>query len=105
MDARDRELEGVVGVAVLFKEGPGDDRVDVVHVAVGAVGDVAHDGVDRLALVVAVLALDDVLGRDAALGEVDVALVLVDAHDDDDLVAADADELLDRADAPPRELG
>jgi hypothetical protein len=34
-----------------------------------------------------------------------VTLLLVDAQHDDDLVAADADELLDAADAPPRQLG
>ena len=38
-------------------------------------------------------------------GEARRTLLLVDTEDDDDFVAADADEFLDGADAPPRELG
>ena len=32
-------------------------------------------------------------------------LLLVDTEDDDDFIAADTDELLDRSDTSPRELG
>jgi len=60
--------------------------------------------VHGLGLVEALLRLGHVLGADAALGEVDVALLLVDADDHDDLVLADADELVDAADAAAAQL-
>ena len=58
----------------------------------------------HLGLVVSLLALDDILGRDSALGQINVALLLVDSQDDDNLVPADADQLLDTSDASSRQL-
>jgi hypothetical protein len=47
-----------------------------------------------LDFVVVLFALDDVLGGDTTLGQIDITLVLVYPEGDDDLVATDADELL-----------
>lgn len=58
----------------------------------------AHDGVDHLGLVVAVLALEHILGRDSALGQINVTLLLVDSQHNDDLVSSDTDEFLDGSD-------
>lgn len=65
----------------------------------------SHYGVDNLALVVPLVALDDVLGGHSALGEIDVALLLVDSEHDDDLVPSDTDELLDRSDTSSGQFG
>lgn len=65
----------------------------------------AHDRVDELALVVALLAGLDILLGDAALAEIDVALLLVDTEDHDGLLAPDLDEAADAADSTTRELG
>ena len=80
----------------------------------------------HFALVVALLTLNDILRADSALRKIDVScfqsdqrsaisfsstelcrrtLLLVDSEDDDDLVPAHTDELLDRSDTSPRELG
>lgn len=58
----------------------------------------AHDGVDHLGLVVAVLALEHILGRDSALGQINVTLLLVDSQHNDDLVSSDTDEFLNGSD-------
>ena len=50
---------------------------------------------DHLGLVVAVLALEHIFGRDSALGQINVTLLLVDSQYDDDLVSSDTDEFLD----------
>lgn len=135
-------------MAILPVQWPGDELVDLVHLGPSLLGDVTHDRVHRLGLVVTLLALDNILGRDTTLGKVDVAwmsteprreqrraveqrhqrslvegsagsgewqegsvgrykrtLLLVDPHNDDDLVPSDSNELLDTTDAPPRELG
>jgi hypothetical protein len=64
-----------VGVAVFPVQGPGDLLVEVLEGSLSRLGDVAHDGVHRLALVVPLLALDHILGRDTTLGKIDVACV------------------------------
>lgn len=101
----DAELEGVDGVAVFLVQRPANGLVQVLDGHLRLLGDVAHDAVDHLRLVVALLALDNVLGRHTALGQIDVALVLVDTQHDDHLVTADTDELLDGADTSTRQLG
>lgn len=55
----------------------------------------AHNRVDHLGLVVAVLALEHIFGRDSALGQINVTLLLVDSQYDDDLVSSDTDKFLD----------
>ena len=71
-NVRDRDLEGIVRVAVFPVQGPGNLLVKGLQGGLGGLGDVAHDGVHGLALVVALFALDDILGRDTALGKINV---------------------------------
>ena len=52
----------------------------------------------HLGLVVSLFALDDILGRDSALGQIDVTLLLVDSQNNDNLISSDADQLLDTSD-------
>lgn len=60
-------------MSVFLVEGPGDGLVEILNGGVDLLGNVAHDGMHHLALVVALLTLDDILGRNATLGEIDVA--------------------------------
>lgn len=59
---------------------------------------------DDLALVVSLIALDDILGRHSALGKINVALLFVHSEHDDDLVPSDTDELLDTSNTSSGEL-
>ena len=86
-------------MAVLAIDRPADVDVQLLEVDVECLGDVAHDGADELALGVALFACLYVLLGDTALGEIDVALVAVDAEDHDGLLAADLDERGHGADA------
>mmetsp|Transcript_58475 Transcript_58475/g.140985 ORF Transcript_58475/g.140985 Transcript_58475/m.140985 type:complete len:208 (+) Transcript_58475:628-1251(+) len=65
---------------------------------------VAHDRVNRLALVELLFQLLHILRGHAALGEINVPLVLVHAEDQRHLLPPHIDELLDRTDAAPRKL-
>ena len=65
-DKRDGELEGVDGVAILLVERPCYALVEGLNGSVGLLGDVSHDRVHHLALVVSLLALDDILRRHTA---------------------------------------
>ncbi len=51
--------------------------VEVLDRSKSLLGHVSHDGVDHLALVVPLFALDDILWRDSALRQIDVACILV----------------------------
>ena len=59
----------------------------------------------KLALIEPLLAALDVLLGDAALAEIDIALLLVDAEHHDGLDAADLDEAADAPNAAAGELG
>lgn len=104
-DVRDAELEGVDGVSVFPVEWPGDGLVQVLDGDLNLFGNVSHYGVNDFALVVPLIALDDVFGRHSALGQIDVTLLLVDSEDDNDLVPSDADKLLDTPDTSSGQLG
>ena len=72
-NSRYGELEGVDRVAVFLVERPCDRLVEVLDRGKGLLGHVSHDRVYHLALVVPLLALDDILWRHPALREIDVA--------------------------------
>jgi hypothetical protein len=91
-------------VAVLLVQWPANALVDVLDRCLCLLGDMAHDAVDHLRLVVPLLALYDILGRHSALRQIDVALVLVHTQHDDDFVAPDPDEFLDGADTSSRQF-
>lgn len=76
----DAELEGVDRVAVFLVQGPADRAVQVFDGRVGLFGYVAHDAVHHFGLVVALFALDDIFGGDAAFGEIDVAWSRISAY-------------------------
>lgn len=94
-DIRDRKLESIKRVAVFLVEGPSYRLVKLLDGDQSLLGDVAHNRVDDLALVVTLLAANDILGGDTALGQIDITLLLVDTENDDDLVATNTDQLLD----------
>jgi hypothetical protein len=114
-----------VRVAELPVQGPGDLLVEVLQGGLGRLSDVAHDRVHGLALVVALLALNDVLRGDTTLRQINItykttsqppdqflvlergplALLLVDTEHNDDLVASNTDELLDGTDTSARKFG
>jgi hypothetical protein len=52
-----------------------------------------------LSLIIAIFTFDDILRCDAALTQVDISLVTVDAQHEDDLLTVDADQLVDGTDA------
>jgi hypothetical protein len=99
------ELEGLEGVAVLAVERPANALVERLEVDLEGLGDVAHDGVHELGLVVPILAGVRLLLGDTALGEVDVPLVAVHTEHDGGLLAADLDERGDGANAAAGKLG
>jgi hypothetical protein len=73
MALRDGDLEGIVGVTVFPVQGPPDLRVEGLEGSLGSLCDVTHDRVHRLALVVSLLTLGNILGRDSTLGKIDVS--------------------------------
>jgi len=110
-------------MAKLFVQRPADHDIELLQGHVDPFRDVSHDAMDlsficcfesrstahvpstyRLGLVVALFASRNVLVGDTALGQINVALVLVYSEDNDDLFTAHADELLDGADASSRQL-
>lgn len=92
-------------MSVLLVQRPSDMLVELLDGGVGLLGDVAHNGMHHLRLVVPFFALDNILGRDTAFAKIDVAFVLVHPENDHDFVASDADELLDTSDTTSREFG
>lgn len=70
-----------MGVTVFPVQGPCDLRVEGLEGGLGRLGDVAHDRVNRFALVVPLLTLDDILRRDTTLGQIDVACGIVSQLD------------------------
>ena len=100
----DCQPEGLVRVSVLGVKRPSRLTIQLLHVHVLHLRDVAHDGVNRLRPLELLVALGDVLGGHTPLGQVDVPLLFVDAKDHHHLGLANSDQLVDRADPPPREL-
>lgn len=92
-------------MSILFVQGPGNILIQLLDGGICLLGDMAHDAVDHFALVVALLALDNVLRRHSTLGQVNVSLFLVHPQHHHDFVAADADELLNRTNAAARQFG
>eukprot|EP00968_Pinguiococcus_pyrenoidosus_P006698 scaffold442_cov268-Pinguiococcus_pyrenoidosus.AAC.106 len=84
---RERQLEGVVAVAVLAIQRPAHLLVQLLEEHPLLLGHLTQDHVHGLGLLVALVALGDVLRRHSALGEVDVALLLVDSKHHDALGA------------------
>lgn len=76
-DVRNGKLESIVGVAVFPVQGPCNLRVEGLEGGLGGLRNVAQDRVHRLALVVPLLTLDDILGRDTTLGQIDVTCLNV----------------------------
>lgn len=60
-------------MTVFTVQGPPDLRVEGLEGSLGSLCDVTHDRVHRLALVVSLLTLGNILGRDSSLGKIDVS--------------------------------
>lgn len=71
-DLLERNLEGVVGVAVLLIQRPADCLAQVLQGYVVGLRDVRQHAVHRLRLVVPLLALDHVFGVDSPLGQINI---------------------------------
>lgn len=63
---RDGQLESVNSMTIFAVQRPGYALVQRLDGSLGLFGNVSHDGVDHLALVVALLTLDDILGRNTS---------------------------------------
>lgn len=63
---RNGQLESVNGMAVFAVQRPSYALIERFDWRLGLLGHMAHDGVDHLALVVSLLALDNVLGRNTS---------------------------------------
>lgn len=100
----DGQLEGIDRVSVLLVQWPSNVLVEFLNWHSDLLCDVAHNAVDHLALVVPLLALDDILWADSALGQINVALLLVHSQHDHDLVTPNTDELLDGSNTPSRQF-
>lgn len=61
-----------MGVTVFSVQWPGDLLVEGLKGGLGRLRDVAHNRVNRLALVVPLLTLEDILGRDTTLRQIDI---------------------------------
>lgn len=61
LDLRDRKLKGINSVTELSVKGPGYALIQGLDRNLGLLGNVSHDRVDHLALVVSLLAFDDIL--------------------------------------------
>lgn len=59
-------------MAVFAVQGPCDLLVEGLQRGLSRLGDVAHDRMHRLALIVPLLALNDIFGGDASLRKIDV---------------------------------
>ena len=74
---RDGELESIDRMAVFPVERPRDGLVKLLDGNLGLFGDMAHDRVAHLALVVSLLALDDILRRYTSLRKIDIPCLFV----------------------------
>lgn len=86
-------------------EGPCDGLVELLDGGLDLLGDMAHYRVHNLALVVPLVALDDVFGGDSTLGQINVTLLLVYSENDDNFVPPDADELLNGSNTSSGKFG
>lgn len=59
-------------MSVFAVQGPGNALVESLDGDRGLLSDVAHDGVNHLALVVTLLALDNIFGRNTAFRQINV---------------------------------
>lgn len=59
-------------MAIFLVQRPSDVLVEILDGGFGRLCDMTHDRMDGFALVVALLTLDDILGRDTALGEINI---------------------------------
>lgn len=113
-----------MGVAVFLVEWPSDPLVKLLEWDLSGLGDVAHNRVNRLALVVSLFTLDNIFGGDTTLRQIDVScinresaiwtsnelninhtLLLVDTQNNNNLVAANTDQLLNTANTSSRKFG
>lgn len=90
---------------ILAVEGPSDMNIEVLKVKAHGLRDMAHDGMNKLALIVPLLAGLDILLGDTALREIDVALLAINTENHDRLLAANLDETANAADTAAGELG
>lgn len=102
---RDAQFEGIHSMSVLLVQRPPNILVQLLDGCVGLLRHMTHDRVHHLALVVPFLTLDNILGRNSSLRQIDVALFLVDTQHHHNFVAPDSDKLLDRSDTSSREFG
>lgn len=58
---RDRQLEGIIGMSVFLIQGPSDLLVKLFDRGLCLLGNVTHNRVYRLALVIPFLTLSDIL--------------------------------------------
>lgn len=64
-------------MAIFPIQRPRDSLVELLDRGLGLLGYMAHNGVNHLSLVVPLFTLDDVLGRHAALGKIDITYSLL----------------------------
>lgn len=73
MNSRYGQLESVYCMSVLLVQWPPNLLVQVFDGMVRLFGNVSHDRVNHLALVIPFLALYDILGRNSSLREIDIS--------------------------------
>jgi len=71
--SRYRDLESIDSMAIFLVQRPADGLVEILDGGLGLLGDMAHDGVHHLALVVSLFAFYDILSGDSALGKINVS--------------------------------
>lgn len=59
-------------MTIFLVQRPADGLVEILDGGFGRLCDMTHDGVHGFALVVALFALDDILGRDTTLGKINI---------------------------------
>lgn len=64
-------------MTVFLVQGPSDRLVQLLERGLTGLGDVAQNGVDSLALVVTLLTLNNVLGGNTTLGQIDVTCITI----------------------------
>lgn len=113
-------------MAVFLVQRPSDTLVQVLDRSLGLLCYMAHNRVDHFALVVSLLALHNILRRNSALRQIDIAcvrsaisfpftsvrgkkaphtLLLVHSENNDNLVTSNSDELLNTSDTSSGQLG
>jgi len=98
IDIRNGKLESVERVAVFLVERPAYRLVELLDGYKGLLRNVSHDRVNNLALVVSLLAANNIFWRNTTLRQINIALLLVDTQNDDNFVATDPDKLLNGSD-------